>query len=52
MLFLKRAENQPVDVTDGLLTQQTLAGDQDAFEQLVQRYSSSLFTFICRFAND
>lgn len=52
MPLLERIESQSVDVTDGLLAQKTLAGDQDAFEQLVQRYSSSLFTFICRFLND
>jgi RNA polymerase sigma-70 factor (ECF subfamily) len=35
-----------------MLAQQTLAGDQEAFEKLVQRYSSPLFNFICRFLND
>lgn len=52
MQLCERVKSQPVDVTDGLLAQQTLAGDQDAFEQLVRRYSHSLFTFICRFSND
>jgi RNA polymerase sigma factor (sigma-70 family) len=35
-----------------VLARQTLDGDQEAFEKLVQRYSSSLFHFICRFLND
>ena len=35
-----------------MLAQQTLAGDQVAFEKLVQRYSNSLFNFISRFLND
>jgi RNA polymerase sigma factor (sigma-70 family) len=43
---------QSVDMTDGLLAQQTLAGDQYAFESLVQRYSTPLFNFIYRFLGD
>src|SRR5436305_12500349 len=31
---------------DGLLAQQALAGEQEAFEALVHRYSASLFSFI------
>src|SRR5215472_2362966 len=38
--------------SDGLLAQQSLAGDQHAFETLVQRYSTPLFTFICRFLGE
>jgi RNA polymerase sigma factor (sigma-70 family) len=38
--------------SDGLLAQQSLAGDQHAFETLVQRYSTPLFNFICRFLGD
>jgi RNA polymerase sigma factor (sigma-70 family) len=34
------------EITDGILVQQTLAGDQNAFAILVKRYSSSLFNFI------
>ncbi|GAC1397210.1 MAG: RNA polymerase sigma factor SigW [Ktedonobacteraceae bacterium] len=34
--------------SDRLLAQQALAGDQDAFAVLVQRYSLMLFPFICR----
>jgi RNA polymerase sigma-70 factor (ECF subfamily) len=52
MQLRERVKSQPTEVTDGVLAQQTLAGDQEAFEKLVQRYSGSLFTFICRFSND
>jgi RNA polymerase sigma factor (sigma-70 family) len=40
------------DCSDALLAQQTLAGDQRAFEILVQRYSTPLFNFICHFLGD
>ncbi|HEX6484135.1 MAG TPA: sigma-70 family RNA polymerase sigma factor [Ktedonobacteraceae bacterium] len=40
------------DIADGMLAQQSLAGDQLAFESLVKRYSGSLFHFICRFLGD
>src|SRR6202165_3807340 len=43
---------QSIDMTDGLLAQQTLAGDQYAFESLVHRYSTPLFNFIYRFLGD
>ena len=43
---------QPSHLSDALLAQQSLAGDQRAFETLVQRYSTALFTFICRFLGD
>ncbi len=39
-------------MTDGMLAQQAMAGDQAAFEALVHRYSTSLFNFIYRFLND
>ncbi len=52
MQLRERIKNQQLEVTDGVLAQQTLAGDQIAFEKLVQRYSGSLFNFICRFLND
>jgi RNA polymerase sigma-70 factor (ECF subfamily) len=39
-------------VTDAVLAQQILAGDDDAFSALVQRYNTPLFNFICRFLND
>jgi RNA polymerase sigma factor (sigma-70 family) len=41
-----------IDITDGVLAQQTFAGDQYAFESLVQRYSTPLFNFIYRFLGD
>jgi RNA polymerase sigma factor (sigma-70 family) len=43
---------QPSELSDALLAQLSLAGDQRAFETLVQRYSTALFTFICRFLGD
>src|SRR5690349_15273305 len=52
MQVRERGKNQPKDITDGVLAQQTLKGDQDAFEKLVQRYSGALFNFICRFLSD
>lgn len=52
MQLRERMKGQPVELADGVLAQQTLAGDQDAFVKLVQRYSSSLFNFICRFLSD
>jgi RNA polymerase sigma-70 factor (ECF subfamily) len=52
MQLRERIKGQPVELSDGVLAQQTLAGDQDAFVRLVQRYSSSLFNFICRFLSD
>ncbi|MDQ2714930.1 MAG: RNA polymerase sigma factor [Chloroflexota bacterium] len=38
--------------TDGFLAQQTLSGDQQAFEGLVNRYHTVLFNFICHFLGD
>ena len=54
MQLRERVKNQQIEITDtdGVLAQQTLAGDQVAFEKLVQRYSTSLFNFISRFPND
>jgi len=52
MQLRERIKGQSVELTDGVLAQQTLAGDQDAFVRLVQRYSSSLYNFICRFLSD
>ena len=45
-------KSQSGEVSDGVLAQQSLKGDQEAFEQLVRRYSGSLFNFICRFLSD
>jgi RNA polymerase sigma factor (sigma-70 family) len=40
------------DFSDAVLAQKTLAGDQRAFEALVQRYSGTLFNLIYRFLGD
>src|SRR6266567_2471153 len=40
------------EITDGMLVQQTLAGDQQAFEMLVRRYNVPLFNFICHCLGD
>src|SRR5258708_35442148 len=39
-------------MSDAVLAQLVLAGDQDAFEILVRRYNTPLFNFICRFLGD
>ncbi len=52
MQLREHAKSHHIEITDGVLAQQTLAGDQEAFAKLVQRYSSPLFSFICRFLND
>lgn len=46
-----RAKNQN-EITDGTLVTRTLAGDQSAFELLVQRYHTPLFNFICHLLSD
>lgn len=52
----KRSKNntntQVPEITDGMLVQQTLAGDQQAFEMLVRRYHVPLFNFICHCLGD
>jgi RNA polymerase sigma factor (sigma-70 family) len=40
------------EISDGMLVQQTLAGDQGAFELLVRRYHVPLFNFICHCLGD
>ena len=40
------------DISDMVLAQQALSGEQDSFEMLVRRYSTPLFNFICRFLGD
>src|SRR5258708_4653320 len=35
------------ELTDGILVQQTLAGQQEAFELLVRRYQTPLFNYVC-----
>ncbi len=39
-------------LSDSYLAQQWLAGDQEAFEIMVRRYSTPLFNFIYRFLHD
>jgi len=39
-------------ITDTVLAQRALAGDSYAFESLVRRYSTSLYSFITRFLGD
>ena len=43
---------QVPDCPDGVLAQRALAGDDQAFEMLVHRYSTSLFSFIYHFLDD
>src|SRR2546425_8798157 len=43
---------EPIEITDGVLAQQSLDGDEHAFESLVHRYSAQLFNFIYRFLGD
>jgi RNA polymerase sigma factor (sigma-70 family) len=52
MQVRERSKNHTPDITDGTLVQQTLAGDQRAFETLVHRYNVPLFNFICHCLGD
>ena len=52
MQMRERTRIQTSEMSDGILAQQAIAGDQHAFEILVQRYSTPLFNFICRFLGD
>ncbi len=53
MINLQERSSIPsLEMTDAVLAQQILAGDDDAFSALVQRYNTPLFNFICRFLND
>ena len=52
MQMRERTRIQTSEISDGILAQQSIAGDQRAFEILVQRYSTPLFNFICRFLGD
>lgn len=52
MQVRERARTQSPEISDGLLVQQTLAGDQHAFEMLVRRYNVPLFNFICHCLGD
>jgi len=52
MQLCERAKVGSVEIADGMLAQQALAGDEQAFEVLVHRYSPPLFNFICHFLGD
>jgi len=52
MQMRERTRIQTSEMSDGILAQRSIAGDQRAFEILVQRYSTPLFNFICRFLSD
>lgn len=52
MQMRERTRIQTSVMSDGILAQRSIAGDQRAFEILVQRYSTPLFNFICRFLGD
>src|SRR5207302_7994703 len=52
MQLCERTRARAVEIADGILAQQALAGDEQAFEVLVHRYSTPLFNFICRFLGD
>jgi RNA polymerase sigma factor (sigma-70 family) len=43
---------QNIPVTDGVLLQEALNGNQRAFEDLIHRYSTTLFNFIFHFLGD
>jgi RNA polymerase sigma factor (sigma-70 family) len=49
MMTLQKQEREEIPAlkhSDGILVQQAVAGNQEAFEKLVQRYSLPLFNFI------
>jgi RNA polymerase sigma factor (sigma-70 family) len=52
MHLRERTKVRNLEISDGVLAQQALRGDDNAFESLVQRYSGPLFNFICRFLGD
>ncbi len=52
MEMRERTRTPRPGMPDSMLAQHYLAGDQQAFEVLVQRYSAPLFTFIRRFVGD
>ncbi len=52
MQVRERSKIHAHEITDGTLVQQTLAGDQRAFEMLVCRYNVPLFNFICHCLGD
>ena len=52
MQVRERTKIQAPEISDGTLVQQTLTGDQRAFEALVRRYNTPLFNFICHCLGD
>ena len=52
MQLRERTKRHGSEIPDSVLARQILAGDQKSFETLVQRYSTPLFNFICRFLGD
>ncbi|HCI79593.1 MAG TPA: RNA polymerase subunit sigma-24 [Ktedonobacter sp.] len=48
----ERSKTQSPEITDGMLVQKTLAGDEQSFEMLVRRYHVPLFNFICHCLGD
>jgi len=52
MEICERTRTHQPGMPDSVLAQHYLAGDQQAFEVLVQRYSGPLFTFIRRFLGE
>ncbi|HEY4387650.1 MAG TPA: sigma-70 family RNA polymerase sigma factor [Ktedonobacteraceae bacterium] len=49
---LQVVKRQQPEITDGMLVQRALTGDQQAFEALVRRYNVPLFNFICHCLGD
>jgi RNA polymerase sigma factor (sigma-70 family) len=49
---VRERRKQVNELTDSILAQRALAGDEDAYALLVERYSTPLFNFICRFLSD
>jgi RNA polymerase sigma-70 factor (ECF subfamily) len=47
-----KSNTYSTEISDKMLIEQSLAGDQDAFENLVRRYSGTLFDFICSYLGD
>src|SRR6266702_3950768 len=52
MQVRERSKIHAPEISDGTLVQQTLAGDQQAFEMLLRRYNVTLFNFICHCLGD
>jgi RNA polymerase sigma factor (sigma-70 family) len=55
MIAIQKQECRKIPVlehSDGVLVQQALAGNQDAFEALVQHYSMPLFNFIIQMVKE